>query len=108
MSIDRVLLDDTTDPDELLEILKKWDDEESQRYQTLHAEWEKSVLFHLGKQWIEDRGNASDGFTILEEDEELCNVIESSIAECFLGLIHSNSHSYSFKKYMENPITMLL
>ncbi|MCB1140852.1 MAG: hypothetical protein H7A24_07130 [Leptospiraceae bacterium] len=38
---------------------------------------------------------------LLEEDEELCNVIESSIAECFLGLIHSNSHSYSFKKYME-------
>jgi hypothetical protein len=37
----------------------------------------------------------------LEADEELCNVVESSLAECFMGLIHSNSHSYSFKKYME-------
>jgi hypothetical protein len=37
----------------------------------------------------------------LENDEELCLVIENFIADCFLGLIHSNSHSYSFKKYME-------
>ncbi|MDX1960265.1 MAG: hypothetical protein SFU98_16975 [Leptospiraceae bacterium] len=39
--------------------------------------------------------------TRLESDEELCLEIESTIADCFLGLVHSNSHSYSFKKYME-------
>ncbi|MCB1176460.1 MAG: hypothetical protein KDK36_02670 [Leptospiraceae bacterium] len=37
----------------------------------------------------------------LESDEELCKKIEAYIADCFLGLIHSNSHTYSFKKYME-------
>ena len=37
----------------------------------------------------------------LGEDVELCDVIESSLADCFLGLIHSSQHSYSFKKYIE-------
>ncbi len=37
----------------------------------------------------------------LDNDPELCSVIENSIADCFFGLIHSNSHSYSFRKYME-------
>jgi hypothetical protein len=37
----------------------------------------------------------------LEDDSELCDVIESSLADCFLGLIHSSQHSYSFKKYIE-------
>ncbi|HMV42217.1 MAG TPA: hypothetical protein PK079_06810 [Leptospiraceae bacterium] len=37
----------------------------------------------------------------LEDDNELCDVIESSLADCFLGLIHSSQHSYSFKKYIE-------
>lgn len=37
----------------------------------------------------------------LEADDELCKVIEGYIADFFLGLIHTNSHSYSFKKYME-------
>jgi hypothetical protein len=37
----------------------------------------------------------------LQSDEELCKIIENSIADCFLGLINSNSHSYSFKKYIE-------
>lgn len=37
----------------------------------------------------------------LEEDVELCIQIETSLADCFLGLIHSSQHSYSFKKYIE-------
>jgi hypothetical protein len=38
---------------------------------------------------------------MLEEDEELCISIEESLADCFLGFIHSSQHSYSFKKYIE-------
>ena len=37
----------------------------------------------------------------LQSDEELCSTIEQSLADCFLGLIHSSQHSYSFKKYIE-------
>ncbi len=37
----------------------------------------------------------------LQSDEELCKTIENSIADCFIGLINTNSHSYSFKKYIE-------
>jgi hypothetical protein len=37
----------------------------------------------------------------LQEDEELCKVIEKYISDFFLGLIHSNSHSFSFHKYMD-------
>ena len=38
---------------------------------------------------------------MLQSDEELCKTIENSIADCFIGLINTNSHSYSFKKYIE-------
>lgn len=37
----------------------------------------------------------------LSKDIELCLSIEKSLTECFLGLLHSSQHSYSFKKYME-------
>lgn len=37
----------------------------------------------------------------LQEDEELCKVIEKYISDFFLGLIHSNSHTYSFHKYVD-------
>lgn len=37
----------------------------------------------------------------LQEDDELCKVIEKNISDFFLGLIHSNSHTYSFHKYIE-------
>lgn len=37
----------------------------------------------------------------LQKDEELCKVIEKYISDFFLGLIHTNSHSYSFHKYLD-------
>lgn len=37
----------------------------------------------------------------LSNDDELCQLIESSLADCFLGFIHSSQHSYSFKKYVD-------
>lgn len=37
----------------------------------------------------------------LAKDPELCDHIEKSLADCFMGLIHSSQHSYSFKKYIE-------
>lgn len=37
----------------------------------------------------------------LQSDEKLCRVIEKNISDLFLGLIHSNSHTYSFHKYID-------
>lgn len=69
MALDLETLDGTTDPAKLLQLLKTWDEEESSRYAPLHREWEKNVLFFLGKQWIEEKKGV-DGFIILEEDDE--------------------------------------
>ncbi|MCB1193005.1 MAG: hypothetical protein H7A23_25770 [Leptospiraceae bacterium] len=37
----------------------------------------------------------------LSMDDELCQMIEASLADCFLGFIHSSQHTYSFKKYVD-------
>lgn len=68
MTLDLDKIDKTTDPAELLKMLGPWVDEETSRYKALHTEWEKNVLFFLGKQWIEKK-ESTDGFEIFEEQD---------------------------------------
>lgn len=37
----------------------------------------------------------------LQNDDELCRIIERNISDFFLGLIQSNSHTHSFYKYID-------
>lgn len=37
----------------------------------------------------------------LQRDDELCLAIEKNLSDFFLGLVHSNSHTYSFYKYID-------
>lgn len=67
--LDFIELDNTTNPDDIVKLLKPWDEEETNRYQPLHHEWERNVLFILGKQWLQEKTGV-DGYLILEEDDD--------------------------------------
>lgn len=67
--LDFIKLEETTDASGLLKILVPWIDEETRRYRPKHVEWEKNLLFYLGKHWIEHKSQ-TDGFLIYEDDDE--------------------------------------
>lgn len=69
----------TKKPDELLKLLTALNEQECQRYRTVHNEWEKNVLFWMGKQWLTEK-SGTDGFTILEEDDDHYRPVTNYIA----------------------------
>lgn len=70
MALDLVKLDKTTDETELLKILKAFDSEACDQYRDIYREWDKNVLFYLGKQWLAPPSGTFDGYHILTEDDE--------------------------------------
>lgn len=93
MALDFVKLDETTNPKELLNLLKKWDVDETVRYQNLHHEWEKNLLCFLGKQWLIPK-SVLEGYTILEEDDEHYRPVSNHIAR----LVHLKRSQIAGKK----------
>jgi len=69
VSLDLTKLDNTDDPKEILGILKEYNDVENDRYKSLHHEWEKNVLFFLGKQWLEETPSY-DSYNILNDSDD--------------------------------------
>lgn len=67
--LDFLKLDATKNPDDIVRMLRPWDEEETNRYQPLHHEQERNVLFILGKQWLLEKTGV-DGYLILEEDDD--------------------------------------
>lgn len=70
MVLDLVKLDNTTEETELLKLLKQFDDEACNQYRDIYREWDKNVLFYLGKQWLAPPSGTFDGYQILVEDDE--------------------------------------
>ena len=69
MYLDIEKIDGIENPDDLVKELKKWDELDTSRYTQLHDEWERNVLFYLGKQWLEKKKGVS-GYEIYEDEDE--------------------------------------
>ena len=84
MTIDRIKLDNESDPGKLLTLLKEWDEAENDRYRPLWHEWEKNYLFFVGKHWLQEKSSSNtvtDGYTILEEDEDIFRPVDNYSAQ---------------------------
>lgn len=67
LEIDKI--DQIRDPKELLSELLKWDRSDSSRYTQLYLEWERNMLFFLGKHWLEQNAGV-DGYVVYEDDND--------------------------------------
>ena len=69
MTCDISRLDELEDDDEILDFLKSVDEEATSRYHALHTEWERNLLFYLGRQWLQKKSGTYDGYDILDDVE---------------------------------------
>lgn len=67
MTCDISRLDELEDESDILDFLKSVDEEATSRYHALHTEWERNVLFYLGRQWLQKKSGTYDGYDILDE-----------------------------------------
>lgn len=54
---------------DLVSYLNSWNEEDTERYSDRYREWEKNILFYMGKHWLEPASNI-EGWSIVEPQND--------------------------------------